>query len=395
MAIFKKQDMNKISYFIWLLLFLSCQRGTEEAFFVPAKNPPAALITDSLQLDSLPFQPILSSYLGHAALVGDSLYFVDKEFGFIYVYALNGELHRRFLGKGRGPNEVPVSSIDGFQVLANNTLWFQGPSYEYALHQLNGKRLDEGRTDWQRTYTKAQLVKMTHPPYDAPILYSFVWGKFITRSMGSSIYFPARGYIDGFNTSDNEFLQQGRVLGVLDTETSPIKVTRFLGRFPPLYQQYHYIIPFSYLQFDIDQQHRQFYVNFEADSVIYQYNEAFEIQAPFGRAGKQMNQNYLEFPSSKELSVHEFLQERRKKGYYNWLEYVEATDMLFRSYQKGEPYTNDGLQVYHNQQLIADVEVPKGFRVLGYRAPWYYSHVLTHEREEQIYCFRFQLPAIP
>ena len=66
--------------------------------------------------------------------------------------------------------------------------------------------------------------------------------------------------------------------------------------------------------------------------------------------------------------------------------------MLFRSYVKGANAPYDGLQVYRSDKtMIADVDVPKGFKVLGYIKPFYYSQVAEDSEQGKLSIYRFRL----
>lgn len=103
---------------------------------------------------------------------------------------------------------------------------------------------------------------------------------------------------------------------------------------------------------------------------------------------RQLNLDYRNINSRKELGKY-WREDSRTKGYYNWLEYVDETGMLFRSYQKGGDEETDGLQIYKDGVLLGDVNVPKGFRVMGYIAPYYYSYVIPDEDNAMMYLYRF------
>ena len=70
---------------------------------------------------------------------------------------------------------------------------------------------------------------------------------------------------------------------------------------------------------------------------------------------------------------------------------MDEIDLLFVSYRK-DSEDLDGLQIYKNGQLIADVIVPKKFRVMGYIAP-YYSYIipLLDEEDDSLIMYRFKL----
>ena len=85
-------------------------------------------------------------------------------------------------------------------------------------------------------------------------------------------------------------------------------------------------------------------------------------------------------------------EDRQKCGYYYYLKYVPETVLLFRSFQYGTPLAYDGLQVYKNQLLVAEYQVPKGFRVIGYVPPYYYAEGKPDIDKEAMVFYRFKLP---
>ena len=81
-----------------------------------------------------------------------------------------------------------------------------------------------------------------------------------------------------------------------------------------------------------------------------------------------------------------------KCGYYYYLRYIPETALLFRSFHHGTPLTYDGLQVYKNQLLVAEYQVPNGFRVIGYVPPYYYAEGKPDIDKEAMVFYRFKLP---
>jgi hypothetical protein len=110
----------------------------------------------------------------------------------------------------------------------------------------------------------------------------------------------------------------------------------------------------------------------------------------YGFAGRDMDLNYTHANTPEEVGKI-YRSERNSKGYYNWLEYVDETGMLFRSYKKGVSALSDGLQIFKNGIMIGDVDVPKGTRVMGYIAPYYYSYIIPNDKLETLTIYRFQL----
>ena len=127
---------------------------------------------------------------------------------------------------------------------------------------------------------------------------------------------------------------------------------------------------------------------------MYRYDHDYNQLACFGFAGRDMDLNYLRWDSY-DQPWKERLAERMSRGFYNAVEYVDETGLLFRSYRKGGGSVTDGLQVYRDGVLVGDVGVPLGFRMAGYVAPYYYSYVVPDEEGERLYMFRFKWPSTP
>ena len=145
---------------------------------------------------------------------------------------------------------------------------------------------------------------------------------------------------------------------------------------------------FNKVRFDVAD-NCDFYVTYQADSLIYCYDEAYRPVACFGVEGTGMYKEYREFATKKE-TYENAREEISSRGFYNWLEWVDETGVLFRSYQRGVGADGVGLQIYRVGVLVGDVDVPKGLRVAGYVAPYYYSYVMPDEDREVLYVYRFK-----
>lgn len=190
-------------------------------------------------------------------------------------------------------------------------------------------------------------------------------------------------------TMNDEYLKKGKHIFEINLDTKHAEKMHVNG-YPPVYHEDRNLYGCGwFINFDIDN-NGCFYVSFEADSVIYKYDNSFTPLYSFGYSGKNMNTKYVRVGSFGEMGEH-YSQERMDKGFYDWVEYVDETGLLFRSYKKGSHDANDGLQIYSGTKLIADVDVPKNLRVVGYVEPYYYSHVITDEEKEIMVVYRFKL----
>jgi hypothetical protein len=65
--------------------------------------------------------------------------------------------------------------------------------------------------------------------------------------------------------------------------------------------------------------------------------------------------------------------------------------MFFRGYKKGGGAINEGLQIYREHTLIADIDVPVGFKVLGLINGYIYASGEIDEDAGEIYVYRFKI----
>lgn len=220
--------------------------------------------------------------------------------------------------------------------------------------------------------------------------YSYAWDNMMCRMYGHILYLGMQSECPTFNYLDqtNAFLQDGYHIGRIDLERmKPLPM--FLKGFPQIYHDMpNKYMSAGYVNFDIDD-NGIFYASFEADSLIYTFDLKCELLTAYGHAGREMDMEYRPIYSWNDMNKHRA--NRKDKGRYSWIEYVDATGYLFRSYCKGTDSGTDGLQIYKKGVLIGDVDVPKNFRVTGYISPYYYSQIFEDDEHEKLTIFRFQL----
>jgi len=204
------------------------------------------------------------------------------------------------------------------------------------------------------------------------------------------LYIPIYAENPRFNAfSSSRYYEEGRILAKLDLKEG--KIEQVLGKRSAEYLKYKYLGHHATFSYDIDGKDN-FYIGHEIDSIIYKYDNDFNLIGKFGFAGKAMDQNYKEVPEFDLRLLREaYGKDRPTRGYYHYVEYIDDQNLLFRSYTKGGSSTVDGLQIYKNESLIADVHVPKGLVVRGYIAPYFYGESIL-ENDEDLQLYRFKLP---
>jgi hypothetical protein len=166
-------------------------------------------------------------------------------------------------------------------------------------------------------------------------------------------------------------------------------VTRIFGRLPPTYSKNKSISTFSYLSFDLLPGNK-LAISYPADSLIYLFDNNFNLLESFGSSGRNMDLNYHSATSLKDFR-NNWHSENENRGYYRSTKFIAERNLLFRSYHKGGKETSDGLQIYKGDTLVADLDVPKGFSVEGYIAPYFYSNAFINDEKERISLYRFKL----
>lgn len=102
-----------------------------------------------------------------------------------------------------------------------------------------------------------------------------------------------------------------------------------------------------------------------------------------------MNTNYRETTLLEDAERY-LSEDMENYGHYRYLRYIAERNILFRGYRKGKGM-RDGLQVYSENCLIADIEVPRDFEVIGYITPWFYARGICNYDDEEIVIYKFEL----
>ena len=338
-----------------------------------------------IMLDSIQLDHVNSSYVGNVILFNDTLYFIDYSFGWVYMFNSDGTFLSRTLGQGNGPHEIPIKGISSCCFLPNGDKIFIGSTLDgYLFNQ-----------DWnlEKSFfidrSENGHFTQDHLTPENPFSYTLDYEHLTMRSDPSSKYLFVPVYAEqkNFNPYTRQYYKESRLLEQIDLEDG--RIIDLLGRRSPEYLKYHYIGQYAFFSFDITRR-GTFYITHEIDSLIYVYNNKFQLLSTFGRSGTMMNTDYIEADHFDLMTFRKlYFIEKPKHGYYSYLEYIDGTGLLFRSYKKSEASKSDGLQIYRNKILIADISVPKDFKVIGYKKPYYYSGPYIDEEQETIKLFRF------
>ena len=155
---------------------------------------------------------------------------------------------------------------------------------------------------------------------------------------------------------------------------------------PPIYEEYTLGIP-NYDNAFVEFRNEEILVGFPADSLVRVFDSNFDYVYSFGVKGREMKQNY---PEAGDYDTYASIWEdaQHNYGYYYDMYFDESNNRLLRSYTKGNG--TSGLQVFENDILVADFDVPKKFNLLGKIGDIYFASGLFDQNEELDYLGIYQ-----
>lgn len=378
--IMKKISVLFVSGLCLIFLASSCRTKHETSF---ASIDPASEVEiqyTGLDLEEITLDSIYCSYSGYSGLTpkGDIFYY-DKNFASIDIFSPEGKHLKRCLGYGRSNNESVIRQSPGMSVTEDG-------GFVIASSGLDFEVFDSTLTLTSRFTYPFDMSKAASADPTVFETYSFVPLNPVFRAKEGKLYFNLFSQNPDFNYVDHQsgFLNEARLLAVVDLEDKTIGVS--VKGFPESYfAGKDKFMSFSAINFDFSED--EMFVGYEADSLIFVCDLSGVPKSAFGNRGKGMDTDYYSVSTWNE--IENFEKNHSGKDCYSWIEYIDETGLLFRSYTKrGDA---DGLQIYKNQVLVADVEVPPGMKVIGYSAPYYYSTVNEDYENERLTIFRFRL----
>ncbi len=362
-----------VFYLIFLLVvFTSCKRNKDVLHIGKDYSKTFDLV---LEWDSLTIDIFNTSGIGDFFMRDSVISFADHQYARIYNYSCNtGDLLSYHLGLGNGPNELQkflyANTIqnDTSVFIVNNNIEFFLCGNDYLL-----ERKGLMNFGWKNRYTGE---------YDSPEVYNFM----LTTDFGVNVYkydddrviIPIQPLI--YYACENEIVtrkhyKKSHILGLLNLKT--MEVDSVFGRYPKYYHEHllPHIDYFSYLY-----SNNELIVSFAVDSLIYVYEYPDKLLYTFGYECKDIVRDYTESSRLTNDLYKDFI----KTGISTEILNFPETGFFFRTYIKNMQNTSFGMQIYNRSyDLLADVEVPKYFKLLGYFDSCYYGITFVPEETDE------------
>ena len=313
-----------------------------------------------------------TSYVGYFWLNRDTLYFSDLRYLYIYSLRPDGSIIKRYLGRGQGPNEV--INFDFSIPFEDGYFLYCGSMHNQYFFDNQWQQKNQGIVYWGfKRMSRDEFMSMINRPNPSgvDIYENNVLSYMLPASLNQlqkwdtnhiAVYLDAG--LPNFNWLDNtgHYYDYSRIIALINIRTG--EVERVLGRRSPYFLDNPNLHTMDFIGFTLSCD--TLFLSFFPDSTIYMIDKDEDRAiGKFGRAGRNMNTSYITINSFQESW------EREKEdwdvyGFYTYLMYDEKRQLLFRGYQQGDHSQYDGLQIYKNHALIGDVDVPKGFYLIGY-----------------------------
>lgn len=387
-----------------LLLFLGCQPDTGSSSsaiynvdYLGDRN--VAIDTLTMEKVYLELDAGESSFQGFTHVNDGKLLLLDEQTSEMFTFDTNGNLVKRTLGRGEGPNELPGYEPMFYHTTPDGRHVFIGGMNDLYIFDEDLNRISTLQIGWQGVHPDA-LDGDIDPENDRA--YNMAYYLTNIRASNRFIYLALIGapplFLDDFNLATEKYVREGRILARIDIQTG--EVVELIGRLSPVFAEKESVRYFAYPLFDVVNGDSLVF-SFFPDPLIYRSDEKFHVINSFGVAGTAMNTEYRAMPDASDANEYRqyFLTERRARGFYTSLSVFEDRDLIFRGYTRGQDAPSDGLQVYKEETLIADVDVPRhpsadpfeGFEIVGYIKPYFYSNVFTDDEYEDIWVYRFKI----
>lgn len=366
----RQKDSQKENFYASLPIY-SC-RGQEEV--------------KQLTFDTLEFDGSRSSMEGQFFIKGDSVYMADEVVGAILSFDKDGRYAGQSVRRGNGPNEI--LGITGIASRGEGCISVDG-NWIVSVFDRDWKRIYNFRIDWVPKHTIAEQRKSPDPEDSG--IYEMEFYKRLIRPYGENkmlLYITSEHPdFNAFNEGAAEkFYRESYTIALISLDSG--RVEKLLCPYPSLYSRYHFLSTFKNQLFDTHG--KSLFYSFEADSLIYHYVPEMSTCISFGCAGRGMNTTYPVYTHVDDFDKN-YAKDREKYGYYRYLKYDDVHKFLFRGYRRGETSLSDGLQIYRDDCLIADVDVPRGFELVGYIKPYFYAYGGSNYGKEIMTFYRFKL----
>lgn len=324
-------------------------------------------LVDSVEMDSIRIDADTTSLQGNFVMMDSSLMFVDQRYCKIYAFSLgNGRLKGAYSGHGQGPNEMTGIQYGSVVHPADTVMWIVNASNGiYEFTPSNGNVTYKDRVDFA-------WGDSDKGDYSSPSCYNIMemsdFGLTLTQIDDSTLLMPVSIINREIGEIESVRYSKGHIFGKVDPET--LKVKKLTGEFPEYYASTP--LPFfEFFDYAVDDDNGLIYVSHAPDSLIYKCDMEGNRLSTLGFEPKGVNREYTS--GFNVADIEAFKKDIEHVGANTGLYYDKGAKLLFRTSMVDMPTGVVIMQVYKDNDLILEQEMPPYFKLLGKCGDAYYG----------------------
>lgn len=321
---------------------------------------------------------IETSFNGNFTISKNSIVFNDVFFGYLFEFDKKLKLHSKNFGIGNKSNELKGADYIVYSDITNKYYVLSSKKGILAVINSKNQKEKEFRINFNIKRTKEEVIHEPLPylmdSYELDYGYDGILKVFDEYHLAIAITSSHPKFNGYFNSKF--YYENSRILALINLKKGYID--RLIGRRPPLFLKNQ--LP-NYDHFNYEIKNNTIYLNFYPEATIYKIDKEEDVvQSAFGVQGSEMKTNYTRTYSYEEAYKREF-EDYNNYNFYNSL-YVDD-NLIFRGYSKNNT-KKDGLQIYKSEVLIADLNFPKGYKIIGKIDKAYYASKNVIKRREDM-----------
>lgn len=339
----------------------------------------------NINLDTLWIAPPNILGKGNFYIQGDKIVYADTQKAKLYFFNKTGNLVHEALGLGDGPEKVrgleffiPIDN-EAFFIISSFLIYYF-PTVDgwtsYSLMDFRGKK---SRDELMRN-PKGDDWEIYQPNW-LPIHVNFF------SQQDSILYFPIITEHPKLNAFQHKrFYRETKIIAKLDAVSG--KLLAIGGEWPNIYLDQAYIPNLAAT--DIFVYQGNIFFSFLADPSIYVYDLNFNPLFKFGRSAKNREARFQRYSAGWD-AVDAWDYDLRVNPLYAsiWVD----DEYIFRVCYPEGMEQNGVLQIYNQNDfsLIAEVDVPYRFKVIGKVGDYYVADGIVDDKREQVGVFKFSI----
>ena len=382
--------MKKNIILLFLLLFFSCKKEklVSSINYYNKTKPVQINLCENInyKLDTLiPVKNLETSFSGSYIISGNQIIFNDIHFGYLFSFDKNLKLLSKHFGLGKNSNELIGADYITYSTITDRYYVLSSKTGVIAVVNSKFQKEKEFEINFNIKRNREEVISnpLAHlmDSYEIDYGYDGLLNIFDENHIAIAVTSSHPKFNGYFNSK--YYYENSRVIALINIEDEYID--RLIGRRPPLFLKKQ--LP-NYDHFNYQVVNDSIYLNFYPEATIYKIDKnADTLMEAIGVKGKEMKTDYVTTSTYKEAYKREF-QDYTQYSFYNSL-YVNGK-FIFRGYTKND-LKKDGMQIYKNQQLLADLDFPKGYKIIGKIDNYYYASKISIKRKEDMMLLKIKI----